>query len=699
MLFKDMPYVSLVGLDRDLRYRAEIDGLRAVAVVPVVLFHAGAPLFEGGYLGVDVFFVISGYLITTIILDDIDQNRFSILKFYERRFRRLLPAYVIVMLVSMVFAWLWMMPDQLRNFGQSVFASSIFSSNILFWTEAGYFLTGSAEKPLLHTWSLSVEEQFYLFFPLMLAGLAHLRWRWTVLTIAVITVVSAVLAEYGWRHVPDANFYLLPFRAWELGFGASAAIFLRLYGPQSNSLLSGAGLIILVLSMALFDDKTPMPSLIGLSPVLGTVLIVVFASPRTWVGTMLSLRPVVFIGLISYSTYLWHQPLLAFARLRSIPSPSDILLLTAVLASFAVGYVSWRYVEQPFRKGGTLFAVPRAKILGGSLVALAGLAGIGLVGHFAGGFPSRLPERPLRLAAFINDHSPLENEANCAFYNGHPLTSHPEENCDDFLINGRADVIFIGDSHSGAISYDAQLELWDAGISSYAVSYSGCLGLRGFTPLGRPVGYDCIGYNESMIAYAREIGARVLIVTSRFPFYLHGSRFDNGEGGVEEGDGVHYERVGSETGTPAQDDVSREEKMLAGMTEELIRLTDEFAVVLLDPIPEAGWYPPRLSAKVAWFRNQNEFTLSTDYARYEDRAGEVIAAFDKVDSPRLIRVRPQDALCNTKVPGRCLNADQDEVYYFDNNHPSRTGARLFVPEIVAAVRTALDPDLSRKPVE
>ncbi|WP_157962066.1 acyltransferase family protein [Acuticoccus kandeliae] len=669
-----------------MKYRPEIDGLRAVAVVPVVLFHAGVPFFEGGYLGVDVFFVVSGYLITTIILDDIAAHRFSLLTFYERRFRRILPAYVVVMLASMVFGWLWMMPDQLRNFGQSLFASSIFSSNILFWTEAGYFLAGSAEKPLLHTWSLSVEEQFYLFFPLMLAGLAHLRWRWTVLTIALITAASIALAEYGWRHFPWATFYLLPFRAWELGFGALAAIFLRLYGPRSNEVLAGLGLIVLAVSMAVFTEKTPMPSVFGLAPVLGTVLIVVFASQRTWAGAVLSLRPVVFIGLISYSTYLWHQPLLAFARLRSIPSPSEALLLGAVLASFGIGYMSWRFVEQPFRKGGALFAIPRAKILGGSFAALVGLAVIGLVGNFADGFPSRLSERAKHLAAFVNDKNPFENGDNCAFYGGHPTPEHPAPKCDDFVVDGHADVVFIGDSHSGAMSYDAQIALKKVGISSYAVTYSGCIGLRGFKHLDMPVGYDCEGYNDNMIAYARETGAKVLVITSRFPFYVSGEPFDNGEGGVEIGDGVRFERTGGDA--TAGD--TNQQRMLAGITEELTRLTDEFSVVLLYPFPEAGWYVPQLAAKVAYFRNKEVFTVSTDYARYQARTKDVFEAFDRIDSPRLFRVHPEDFLCNTRLPGRCINADQDEAYYFDNNHLSRTGARLFVPDLVAAVRDALD---------
>lgn len=676
--------------DITVKYRSEIDGLRAVAVVPVVLFHAGLPLFDGGYLGVDVFFVISGYLITTIILDDIAAKRFSILTFYEKRCRRILPAFVVMVLGSLVPAWLWMMPDEMRNFGQSVFASSIFSSNILFWTEAGYFSTGSEMKPLLHTWSLSVEEQFYLFFPLMLLALSHLRWRWTLLTIVLIAVFSLGLSELGWRRWPLANFYLLPFRAWELGMGALSAIFLRLYGERSNTLLSGVGFLVLAASFALFDDTTPMPSVYGLAPVLGTVLILVFASPDTWAGRLLSLKPIVLIGLISYSTYLWHQPLLAFTRIRSIPSATDFALLLAVAASFGLGYVSWRFVEQPFRKGGHLFSLPRTGILSGSIAVLVGLGVVGLWGSLGGGFPGRLPDRAVTLASYVNDRSPLEGEDRCTFFSTRRLTEQPVRGCDMFLEDGRADVVFIGDSHSGAIAYDAQIALREIGISSYGITYSGCLGLRGFQRIGMPEGYDCLGYNEQMVAFAREVGATVLVITGRFPLYVTGERFDNGEGGVEHGGDVLFDRAGEASGTSELHDLARIERMLTGITDEVSRLTDEFNIVFVEPIPEAGWSVPQLAAKTAFFQNEESFTISTDHAAYRSRGVAISGALDAVESDRLFRVRPEVVFCDRPDPGRCINADQDEAFYFDNNHLSRTGARQLVPDLVTAMRAALE---------
>ena len=198
-----------------MKYRTEIDGLRALAVVPVILFHAGFELFSGGFVGVDIFFVISGYLITSLLIEDIEKDRFSILSFYERRARRILPALFLVMLVCIPLAWTWMLPSQMQEFSHSLIAVCLFVSNILFWRETGYFGAAAEEKPLLHTWSLAVEEQYYVFFPLFLFffwrfGKSNVFWL-----VVILTACSLALSEWAWRNAAMANFYLAPTRAWE----------------------------------------------------------------------------------------------------------------------------------------------------------------------------------------------------------------------------------------------------------------------------------------------------------------------------------------------------------------------------------------------------------------------------------------------------------------------------------------------------
>lgn len=333
-----------------MKYRPEIDGLRALAVVPVILFHAGFESFSGGFVGVDVFFVISGYLITTILVEDIENNRFSIANFYERRARRILPALFFVMIVCIPFAWMWMLPSQMKDFSQSLVAVSLFASNILFWRETGYFAASSEVNPLLHTWSLAVEEQYYLLFPVFL----YLAWRlgksrafWMIV---VFAAVSFFLSEWGWRNSPSANFYLAPTRAWELFAGSIAAFVVQRRGVQANNALSLLGLAAIFISIFAYDKSTPFPSVYALVPVVGVVFLVLFAQKDTLAAKLLSAKVFVGIGLISYSAYLWHQPLFAFARIRSLDIPSSALMCLLSVLSILMAWISWWYVERPFRQ-------------------------------------------------------------------------------------------------------------------------------------------------------------------------------------------------------------------------------------------------------------------------------------------------------------------------------------------------------------
>jgi len=292
-----------------MNYRAEIDGLRALAVLPVILFHAGFELFGGGFVGVDVFFVISGYLSTTILIEDIESDRFSLLSFYERRARRILPALFFILMLCTLFAWLWMLPKQMTDFSLSLIAVALFGSNILFWQESGYFAAASEEKPLLHTWSLAVEEQYYLLFPLFLLFALRFGKNKVFWTIVIFASFSLAMSEWGWRNKPEANFYLAPTRAWELFAGSIAAFTLLKRGLRSSNFLSMLGLVAICFAIFVYDENTPFPSVYAFVPVVGVVLLILFAGKDTLAAKLLSTRIMVGIGLISYSAYLWHQPL------------------------------------------------------------------------------------------------------------------------------------------------------------------------------------------------------------------------------------------------------------------------------------------------------------------------------------------------------------------------------------------------------
>lgn len=391
-----------------MRYRPEIDGLRTIAVIPVILSHAGIALFSGGFVGVDIFFVISGYLITTILFNEIDAGTFDIVNFYERRARRILPALFLVMLLSLPFAWFWLLPQDLASFAKSVMAVSVYGSNFLFWKESGYFATAAQLKPLLHTWSLAVEEQFYIFFPILLVLLSKFGKRWDILIILAGAVASLVLSQWGVVHNPDATYFLLPTRAWELAIGSLVAFYWGANGGNSlpawaNHILSLIGIALILFAILAFSETTPFPGFYALLPTVGAALLIVCAMPNTLVGKLLGTRIFVGVGLISYSAYLWHQPLFAFARHGfGISSNKPIFIALSILTMF-LSYLSWRFVELPFRDRSK---VSKKQIFSFSIAGSAFFLGVGALAYGTDGFVNRMNADQKKFADFFEDSSP-----------------------------------------------------------------------------------------------------------------------------------------------------------------------------------------------------------------------------------------------------------------------------------------------------
>ncbi|MDV3503101.1 acyltransferase family protein [Marinobacter sp. M-5] len=414
-----------------MQYRREIDGLRAMAVLPVILFHAGFSWFSGGYVGVDVFFVISGYLITNILISEMSEGNFSIAKFYERRARRILPALFFVMICCVPFAWLWMVPQELKNFYQSFVAISFFASNVLFWRKSGYFAPAAEENPLLHTWSLAVEEQFYIFFPLLLLMLWRFGKKPIFYVIIGLSFLSFLLSEYGWRNHPTANFYLLPTRAWELGVGAICAFLMFQRSPKPNSMAASTGLALIAYSIFFFDETTPFPSVYALAPVLGTALIILYSHEQNLVNRILASRILVGIGLISFSAYLWHQPLLAFARIRSASEPGWVLMFGLSIASLTLALITWKYIEQPFRTRELSFTRSRKQIFSYAAIGTVIFTTSGLYGHFNSGLPDRVapsgvPFSEINIAERIKVNHGLDSECEGTFTTSEKCRTGPD---------------------------------------------------------------------------------------------------------------------------------------------------------------------------------------------------------------------------------------------------------------------------------
>jgi peptidoglycan/LPS O-acetylase OafA/YrhL len=371
------------------KYRADIDGLRAVSVLAVMGFHFGLAAFGGGFIGVDVFFVISGYVITLSLLGDLAAGRFSILAFYERRVRRIFPALIFTFALSWLAAWLLLLPSHFLDFSNSLLSSATFVSNLYFWKNSGYFDNSAQLRPLLHTWSLSVEEQFYLFMPVAVYLIhRYLKMRWALLLVPAL-LASFALSVFATYTAPTANFFLLPTRAWELLVGAMLA-FAHLPAARGRIAdgLALAGIGLIAFSVVFYSDATPIPGVGALAPCLGAALLIYTGMhAQTYVGRFLMLGPMVFIGKISYSLYLVHWPIIVFARHAALREPTNLQLVLIALASVGLATFSWAYVERPFRWPKK--PVPRAQLLWGGAGAMAFAALIGAAGVLSQGIPGR----------------------------------------------------------------------------------------------------------------------------------------------------------------------------------------------------------------------------------------------------------------------------------------------------------------------
>lgn len=437
-------------------YRREIDGLRALAVLPVILFHAGMQIFSGGFVGVDVFFIISGFLITTHILEEKYEGTFSLVRFYERRVRRILPALFFVMLVCLPFAWFWLLPTYLRDFSRSLYYVSIFGSNILFSQRDGYFDSASEMKPLLHTWSLGVEEQFYLLFPLFLLLIWRFGFKWIGVILLTCATISLAAAEHGLVSSPSMTFFRLPTRAWELLAGSLLALYLFRRPnvtqdmPKAVSQVGGVlGILLILASILGLDESVPFPGIYALLPTMGALLIILFARPNTLAGKILGSKPLVGIGLISYSAYLWHQPLFAFARHIKIGEPSTALMLGLTVASLVLAALSWRFIEKPFRDRSW---IGTRTIFVAALCCSLFFITIGRYGDKQQGFPDRLSPEQQQINSFISysQNATLTRSGSCMIDKGHSVTPFAPE-C--MKTNQDQPVTLVwGDSHAAALS-------------------------------------------------------------------------------------------------------------------------------------------------------------------------------------------------------------------------------------------------------
>ncbi len=616
-------------------YRPELDGLRTVAVAIVVAFHAHVPGFQGGFVGVDVFLVLSGYLIAGQLA-----QRPALSDFLMRRLRRLLPVLLLVCAASVPFAWALLLPGALRDFGQSLVAGPLFLSNFLFWHEAGYFAGPSAEKPLLHLWTLGVEGQFYLTMALIVLGLR----RGIMPVLWGLLAVSFTLSLWGSWAAPGAAFYLLPFRMWEFLAGALVA----LSGWRSAAHWPAAlGLGLIFAASVQINGAVAFPGWVGLVPVLGTVLVLIGTPPR-----VLTLWPMVRIGVLSYGIYLWHNPVFVYSALM-MPGVSPVWTLPLILA---LAWASWRWVEVPCRHG------LRAPQLGFA-VAMLPLVGIAL--HIGQGAPDRLP--PAAQDVLVQaERGPMP----C-----HDAMSLMDLRTGDLCRIGasgvRPHLALIGDSHAGHLTKAMGQALAARDQAAWVVSRGWCLPVPDLAAMAPDRGKDCGAFMAAGWDRLRvEPGIEAIVMAAQWANVTQGAR-----GGLIP---ARY-RWGDVTAKTVQNNAA---VLALGMRDLAERLkSHEMRILVIGPLPEYARPLPEATAYALWEGlDPTEVVQPLEYTSRNQVAVDVLQGFAARTKATWIppRVCPKATACPT------LNA-QGVPLYRDASHLSEAGAAPLVAQILKAV--------------
>lgn len=649
-----------------LKYRREIDGLRAVAVLAVVFFHAGFSGFSGGYVGVDVFFVISGYLITSILRDELAQQRFSILNFYERRARRILPALSVVLLATSIAAFLLMPPSLLQDYARSLVSVAAFGSNVFFYLSSGYFSTASEEKPLLHTWSLAVEEQYYLLFPLLLAGLWFMRRINIAWLLLILALASLAVSEYLLRQdAVDASFYLIFSRAWELLAGSLLALTRpeqwRGPGRGTRHGLAWGGFALIIGAVFLLDQKTPFPGLFALLPVLGACLVIAFCDPSGTLGKLLCSRAMVGIGLISYSLYLWHQPLFAFLRMKSASHPGVMMFFVAIALAFLLAILSYYYVEQPFRNKKRY---SRNHVFQLSGVALAVMLAAGLAGMLGQGFPGRFQQPELMTSAA---GSPFREKCHTS---GTGYLK-PAQSCTYF--GQRITWATLGDSHTVELAYALGEKLKQRDEGLLHLSFSACPPALLFE--AREPG--CSAWMREAVAHLEQ---RQEIRHVLIGFSYTRALFGNLEHYPSLPDKSPVNKFMAEYAGLSREELREEYwQSLAATINRLLAAGKEVHVVY--PIPELPTDINKAIMPMSILHTASPHDLDHMTSRefYLARHAFILEKLDSLPyGEQLHAIKPVERLC---PHGHCPAAADGQALYYDDNHLSIAGARKVLQEL------------------
>ena len=653
-------------------YRAEIDGLRAIAVGAVIFYHAQIKiddfqLFQGGFIGVDIFFVISGYLISSIILKElVTTGSFSFKHFYKRRIRRIMPALLFLMLVSVIFAWKFLPPDIIIDFSKSIISSLGFISNLYFhYSGQIYGADSGLLKPFLHTWSLSVEEQYYILFPIFLFITFKYFREYLIYFLLIGFTLSLGFSDWGSRNYPSATFYFLHTRIWELLAGSILAYIEITKGHRSknktlNLIFPAVGLLLIGNSILFFNDKMFHPSFYTLIPVIGVCLIIWFSHKDELITKILSTKLFVGVGLISYSLYLWHYPVFAFERILDFSQGIffKLLLCIVIIVSSVLSYF---LIEKPFRNK----KYDLKKLLTILLSIFIFLISFNYYIISNEGLKKRLP----------NIFQTKLREKNTTFFQ--------KENTKK--------IVLIGDSHADALEFKLNEELKQNNLSLFR--FKTRMYLDDFDFVDRKTKKNDENYlknNLQIEKFLKENSNLIIVFHQRWSVIFLESWFDNEEGYKEESkleSSNYFEPINKETSSLKE----RQRYIIDGFKSQINKIINQgHKLILIYPVPEMGFTPHRLLYK-KYLLDKNLFKnsipiLSGSYEVYKKRNKLIFEVLDSIQDQNIHRIYPHKFFCNKLIINRCIANDENNILYYNDDHLSINGSKPIVDEIINEIK-------------
>ena len=656
-----------------IKYRPDIDGLRAISIISVLIYHGnfeffGNKVFKGGFLGVDIFFVISGYLISSIIFQEYHlYNKFNFKNFYNRRIRRIIPVLLFITLLTIPFSYYYLLPNNLIEFSNSIFFSTFFISNIYFiYDSLQYGGDQSILKPFLHTWSLSVEEQFYLIFPLMMIFILRFFNKFLLIILFAILILSLSFAEWGSVNNQLNNFYLLTSRIWEIFFGVIISLlhhknFMIIKNKYFINLLTIVSLLIIFISLTIFGNELQHPSFLTLLPVLATSLLIYFNTEHTVVGKFLSLNFLVYIGLISYSLYLWHFPILSFMFLMGLDD--NFFSFLGLFISFPFSILTYKFIETRFRDKKKINNKTCYLLI---FISITSIILFVFLSHKTEGFKNRsdilfkkdLSEKPWEILKNSNDEiCHLKIKEFCKF-----ISKDSTQN-----------IFLLGDSHMITLGKSLYEYTNENNINLITMTNGGCYFFPDFDYIDlktKEVAFGCNKqYQQLRINHILENKNSIIIIGGNINRYLSNKNL-NGE--------------------PSEFIFANSNfTFLRSFQKNLAKILQNNKVILVYPIPEIPFYPLTEIYNRSGSLNYDNLrkyiennNTTTNLKNYFSRSQKSFEFLDSFNDPNLYRVYPHKTLCDNL---ECFVSNKDELFYFDSEHLSVSGASKLTDLIIKKI--------------